>query len=490
MAQIYAYTAILPRILCTRVNRDGDSDALLEFSETTPARRRLCSLVSIFHAENPTLTDLVSHPLHPSTPSGSTEAPRGNFRWYVFLFLWVMATLVMASHRPSSLLQPQFWAEDGKIWYTQAYQQGMLLPLTHTQDGYYQTFPRLVADVAVEFPFSLAPLVMNCLALLVQGLPVVFLLSPRTARWGSLEVRGAMALVYLCLPNSTEWHANTTNTQWVLALLAIMVVLANAPRGWPARSFDLVILTLCRLTGPFCILLAPVACVMAWYRRERWRTVYATLIVGFAAVQGCAIFLTRHSARMHEPLGASVSLLARLLAVRIFTGALVGTFTLLASLKIPLFVPLTIALAALLLMGAAVWRGPLELKLFVLFSGEVLAAALRSPMVHSDLPQWATQLEVPGSRYYFFPMLAFLACAGYLALKARARWLRVVAIVLLCAAPIGIVRNWRDDPYGRQLTGYDGFQADVRRFEAAPRGTIVSLRIEPARTWVMTLVKR
>lgn len=95
-------------------------------------------------------------------------------RWYWLVLLWAVAALIMASHRPSSLLHPQFWAEDGEVWYQQAYQNGPLLPLIQTQAGYFQTFPRLAADTALHVPFHLAPLIMNLFALVVEGLPVTF----------------------------------------------------------------------------------------------------------------------------------------------------------------------------------------------------------------------------------------------------------------------------------------------------------------------------
>ncbi|HEY3987814.1 MAG TPA: hypothetical protein VGM02_00855 [Acidobacteriaceae bacterium] len=408
--------------------------------------------------------------------------------WYWLALLWIVAALVIASHRPSSLLHAQFWAEDGRVWYAQAYEEGPLLPLTHTRDGYFQTLPRLFADASLEVPFHRAPLVMNILALLAQGLPVVFVLSRRGENWGSLRVRSALALLYLCLPNSAEWHANTTNTQWVLALLASMVLLAKLPSGWAGRVADLAVLVLCGLTGPFCILLIPVAGAMAWWRRERWRVVYAACVVAFAAVQGYAVFTTRHSARIHHPLGASAGLLARILTVRIFTGALLGSLSPLASLSVPWIVAVTIAIASLALMAWALWRAPLELRLFTLFAAEVLAAALRTPMVHSFGPQWLAFLELANARYYLLPMLAFLMCLGNIALRPGPGWLRGIAIALLCIFPIGAVHNWHDFGKWAGFSSYEaGFRTAAQSFESAPAGTVTSFPIEPG--WTMTLTK-
>ncbi len=407
-------------------------------------------------------------------------------RWYWLVLLWAVAALVMASHRPSSLLHPQFWAEDGEIWYQQAYQNGPLLPLVQTQAGYFQTFPRLAADTALHVPFHLAPLIMNLFALVVEGLPVAFLLSSRAASWGSFRVRAAMALVYLCLPNSAEWHATVTNSQWVLSLLAIMVLLAALPRDWMGRAFDLAVLTLCGLTGPFCILLLPMAWIMAWRRPSRWRTVCAALVTALALVQAWAVVANRHAA---PDLGASIPLLLRILGIRLFLGSLAGTLGPLASPAVPLILPAAVTVIGFLLMALALRKSSLELKLFTLYGFAVLAAALRSPLATtSSLPQWTGLLYGAGSRYFLISMIAFLLCVGSLALRAQTRWVRVAAIVALCIFPFGVVHNWVDRAHGAQMRSYDGFHAKALRFEAASPETTMTLPIEP-QGWSVTLTK-
>jgi hypothetical protein len=408
---------------------------------------------------------------------------------YWLALLWIVAALVLASHRPSSLLHAQFWAEDGSVWYGQAYQQGPFLPLLRAHAGYFQTVPRLMADVSLILPLHQAPLIMNLQALLLEGLPVAFLLSRRARRWGSLWVRAAMAVIFVCLPNSAEWHANATNAQWVLALLAAMVLLAELPEGWPGRISDLIVLSLCGLTGPFAILLTPVAFAMARWRKGRWRLICALVVLLFALLQGWTIYAPRYIERPHQQLGASVPLLVRILGVRIFAGSVLGSLAPLASLSIPLIVPLLIVVVGGILVVAGLWRAPLEVVLFVLFSAGVLAAALSTPVVTLTGPQWPAFLASGNARYYLLPMLAFLLCAGRVALYGRSNWLRAMALSVFVILPLGIVHNWQD--YRREdfFTRYRAvFPVEARQFEAAPRGTVMTFPIEPA--WSMSLTKR
>lgn len=424
-----------------------------------------------------------------SRPDDCSGQPAG-LRWYWLVLLWLAAALIMASHRPACLLYAQFWAEDGHVWYQQAYEQGPFQPLTHSQDGYFQTLPRLIADVALLVPLHRAPLVMNILALLVQALPVLFLLSPRGENWGRLSVRSLLALLYLCLPNSAEWHANTTNSQWTLALLAIMVLLAKLPESWWGRVADLAVLSLSGLTGPFCILLVPVAVAMAWLRRQRWHLVYCLLVVGLAAFQGYSVFAMRHVTRMHQPLGASASLLIRILAAHIFAGSVLGTFPLLGTPTLPFIIPLTIVIVAPVVIVAALWSGPLELKLFTLFAAEVIAAALKTPIVSSTRPQWPALLALLHGRYYMFPMLAFVLCVSWVAFHKRSKWLRGIAVAILCAMPIGVIHNWHDFGHEGLFMRYRyAFPAEARSFEIAPHGTRMTFPLEPNDAWFMTLTR-
>jgi hypothetical protein len=64
--------------------------------------------------------------------------------------------IVLFVRCPATILHPEFWAEDGVIWYSDAYTIGWhSLFSPHT--GYLQTISRLVALVAQGFPLQWAP---------------------------------------------------------------------------------------------------------------------------------------------------------------------------------------------------------------------------------------------------------------------------------------------------------------------------------------------
>ena len=149
----------------------------------------------------------------PSAPLGadfsafnqpSTLNLSAGLTWKLQIFIFLIAAAAIVSRRPDAILNPQFFGEDGPVWFGQAYSFGWFSSLLHSQNGYFQTLPRLAAAIALLAPLRFAPLVMNLIGITFQVLPVTVLLSSRCAKWAPLSVRGFMAVLYIALPNSME----------------------------------------------------------------------------------------------------------------------------------------------------------------------------------------------------------------------------------------------------------------------------------------------
>lgn len=111
------------------------------------------------------------------------------------------ACLIIALRSPLTVIHPEFWAEDGRVWFQDAYSQGWLAPLFHPQVGYLQTFSRLIADIGLVLPLSWVPALFVAVAVVVQALPAVLVASRRYA--GAVpdyRVRLLLAALYLLLP--------------------------------------------------------------------------------------------------------------------------------------------------------------------------------------------------------------------------------------------------------------------------------------------------
>lgn len=411
--------------------------------------------------------------------------------------IFIACFAILYSRRPDAILNAQFYAEDGARWYRDAYELGwrsLLIPET----GYLQTVSRLVAFFALLFPFGWAPLVMNLCALAVQILPVPVLLSRRfqDVPW---VARVAGCALYLGMPNSIEVHANTTNIQWHLALICLLVILGKPAQSRLGRVLEIVALGLLSVNSPLGFVLAPVAALRWRLSREpRIRLYLVTLIPGSMVQALVLIFATTHG-REATNVGASFARFTGIVGGQIFFSAVAGVRTLamlfLGSNKDALhraqLGAMTIGLGMTLY---SLWRSPVAIKLGLLFAAGVLAMALVHPVAGPDLsfPQWE-YLQIPGrsSRYYFFPILGFYAALVALGISGKqgnGKWgldrvLSHVALGILLVVPLGVYRDWKYPSYPDL-----GFAKYAAEFERAKPGTTLKIPIVPL-GWEMELVK-
>ncbi len=401
-----------------------------------------------------------------------------SFRWQLVAFAAAVAAIF--SRQPDLLLHAQFFAEDGWVWYQQAYNLGWLRSLGIAQAGYLQTFPRLVAGITLLFPMQDAPLIMNLAGTVVQALPVIALLSRRCAPFGSLPVRMLMAALYLAIPDAPEIHVVLTNAMWHFALLQALLAFSAPPLTWRGRVCDLLVFAIGSISGPFCLLLLPLVALYWWFRRQSWTlAVLAVLCIG-ALVQVNAMM---HAVRgAGAPLGATPLRLLRIMAGSIFIDSMLGSGG--PNLRLPLLVLAAIGGLVIVVCG---WRSaPLAGRLYSVFAILVLMAALRDPLLlPGPTPRWEVLAQAMGIRYWFFPSLMFLWLAMWCASAGKIRLLRFAGTAVLVLTLVGVVRKWSYPPWPQ---GH--FAADVERFKALRSGESMTFPVYDPGGRTMELVKR
>ena len=410
---------------------------------------------------------------------------REGIGWRMQLFVFAIAFAAVVSRRPDALFNPQFFAEDGALWYHDAYMFGWLAPLFQPYVGYFATLPRLVASPALLVPLRFAPLLMNLAGLVLQVLPVNILLSARCRNWAPISVRAFMAVIYIALPNTRELEATITDAHWHLALLACLLVLACVPRTVPWQIFDSGVILLSGLSGPFCIIMLLVAAVFWWFRRERRRLVAIGALSITAFIQLSAIILTMAGTlRERSTLGATPELFLKLFGGQIYLGALIGERSSPTHKS-------DLLLAALALSGTALvvyclLKAPLEIKLFVCFTFLVFAASLRNPCCTLDpnARMWELLQDAGGVRYWFFPMLGFAWALVWCLTSSKNILFQGAAGLGFLAMTFGIALDWEYPAY----TDFH-FHDHASRFDAADPGTSVTIPINPD-GWVMNLTKK
>jgi hypothetical protein len=393
-------------------------------------------------------------------------------RWRGQILVFLLAVLIVISRRPDVVRHAQFYAEDGAVWFADAYNLGWVHSLTLPAGGYLNTLQRLVAAVALLFPLRFAPLVLNVFGIVIQAAPAWFLLTRRCANWGTLPARGLQAAIYLALPNSHEVHVVITNAQFHFALLAFLVAISEPPVNWGWKAFDVLVLVINGLSGPFGIILLPLLVVYWWIRRQGWLLIAAAVVTPAVAIQLGELFFGGYAARATgSNLGATPLLFARILAGQVYLASLIGENSF--AMHAGVWKTMVVAVAGSALLGYCLVKSTLPLRLFIVFGLVLFAASLSRPLVASPNPQWEVLTTIKSMRYWFFPMLAVLWSLVWCAMQKRSR-LQMGAAFALFVSLYGIRHDWRYPPYKDERFG-----DYVAQFAVAPAGSVVKIPIFP-----------
>jgi hypothetical protein len=182
-------------------------------------------------------------------------------------FAWAISVALLILKAPDAFLHPQFWAEDGAVFFAQ--QHGHAWPLLFTPyAGYLLVVPRLVAWCASALPVAAAPAAYAAAALALGAAGIA---SLRILERLGLPFWLALATVALT-PTNVEVFGNLTNAQWLLQFVLLGAVLRwvlgeTPPARWRRALPRIAALIAIGLTGPFCIF-ATIAVVagLAWSR--------------------------------------------------------------------------------------------------------------------------------------------------------------------------------------------------------------------------------
>jgi hypothetical protein len=401
-------------------------------------------------------------------------------------FVFLASVVLVVSRRPDVLFHAQFWAEDGKFWYADAYNLGAIAPFLHPAAGYFQTLPRLAALFAQLFPMAMAPLALNLVGIVVQVLPVQYLLSSRCRELGSFAGRCLFAFLYLGLPNSHEMHVDITNAYWRLALLAMLILFSQPGRTILWNIFDFGVLALCGLTGPLIIFIAPIAGVLyLWEKRTRWRLSLLIVCGVGAGIEVLSVWVAGGSERVVNAIrGASPELFFQILAKQVFLAVLVGRRTVVDysfDSRWGLILAVVVVMVGISIELYALFKAPLPWKALILFSTCTLAGGMAYPMMFS--PQWPGLLQSGGVRYWFFSLLAFIASMVWMLEERNPAVVRRIAMALLVVTLYGVIQDWG---HPRLIDLH--FETYAQSFAETPAGTRFRIPLNPA-GWFMVLMK-
>ncbi len=191
------------------------------------------------------------------------SAPRGGAKRAIVVGGYVAgcaAVAVLALLRQSGTpAWRTLWAEDGRVFYSQALSMPFTRTLVTPHDGYIQLYPRLVAELAIVLPPRDAAWVMALAGAISLGVISGLVFHMTKAHVASPALRALLGLSMVLLPVAgAELLDNAVNVPWWLFFSCFWALLWR-PRTLSGRVGAALLCALTAASEPLTALLLPVA---------------------------------------------------------------------------------------------------------------------------------------------------------------------------------------------------------------------------------------
>jgi hypothetical protein len=220
----------------------------------------------------------------------------------------------MALRAPVYLTQPNFWAEEGMLYFAVAWERPVIEALTFRVAGYLLLWANLATTLAALLvqaglvPLARAPQVTALCALVAQLIPVAVIAWSRAPFWGGTLRRTAGIGLLLVGVLTDEIWLNTINSQPWLVLAAALLLLEPPAESRIRRVASAIVLALAGLSAPTTSVLAPLFVWRAWRTCTRSAFVEAAVVVAGVLVQAFCVWWAVHGGQQLPPRGAGVDL--------------------------------------------------------------------------------------------------------------------------------------------------------------------------------------
>ena len=201
-------------------------------------------------------------------------APRASWIHGALLFIVTAAAifLLLFLRRPDALTAPQFFAEDGMVFFHDQLLFGIRQALWIPHAGYVLAVQRLTALLGSCFCLELAPAAYNITALtLSAGCCAFFVVPVFRAVVRSDALRLAVCCLFAIALDSAELIGTITQIQWFLQLAGILLLVRCWIReGEPHVAWRIIeglLVLLLALSCPLLVLAVPLALWLLWRRK-------------------------------------------------------------------------------------------------------------------------------------------------------------------------------------------------------------------------------
>ncbi len=268
--------------------------------------------------------------------------------------------LVLFLRRPDALLNAQFWAEDGGVFFREQVLFGFRGCFLRPYSDYLHVIPRFVMALMCFLPVRFVPLGCNLAALSIESICCSAFFWPcyrRIIASDALRATCCLAVAASVIVGN-ELVATISNAQWYLCLLSLLLILTTA------RRLEIVLITaqVCiAFSAPITLLYTP---FLLWQVKQNSGRLKLRPIIHLVALFSQA-WIMRHGVTAPKPVFRFNSLFLATLESgisRCILSPLLGTNFLWTANEVSLFTKMLLALIAcvvlLTLLCVKLYRTP------------------------------------------------------------------------------------------------------------------------------------
>lgn len=196
----------------------------------------------------------------------------------------LLAVTVIGFFRlPHGMGLDSIWAEDGKVFLSQALNDPGLSTFFRGYAGYYQLLPRILGAIVAGLPVEWAAAAMSALASFITALVAAYVFRASAAHVGSLAGRALLAATVVLLPVAGyEMALNLSNLHWYLHYAAFWALIW-VPRQGRWLLAGAVACFLAAATDALAAIFLPLAALrLVAVRAPRQQLVSGALVAGLA----------------------------------------------------------------------------------------------------------------------------------------------------------------------------------------------------------------
>lgn len=206
-----------------------------------------------------------------------------------FLLIFCVCCIIFC-RRPEALLKPQFFAEDGAVFFKDAYELSFLSSVMKIYAGYYHIIPRLFAEFVSLFPVRFAPLLYNSFSLIIAAVSLSWIWLPHFRHLIRSDfARLLLVLIFTLSPNQ-ESLMKLSYIQWYillwLTLCSFMLPIKNR-----IVAFVLTLVNILSIwTSAICFVLLPIWGIRFFFSDRLHKLMNAVIILSSIAAMAMLYF--------------------------------------------------------------------------------------------------------------------------------------------------------------------------------------------------------